>query len=110
VADVPRRPTRDDLLVIVARLQGHLSAATSHALNENQDPAPLRAELELGMNLCFDALGQDAPVNPTRGPWGARPTLRDGVLIAPDGSIVVEHRGPSLTFFLNKPREARGRK
>lgn len=70
MAETRRRPTRRDLIVIIARLQHHFSGASMYANDETQDPGPCRGEIELGFNLCLAALDQEAPVDMTRGPWG----------------------------------------
>lgn len=64
-----RRPTRRDLLVVVTRLQEHLSEASMYALDETSDPGNIRAALDAGMRLCFEATAQDNPVDITRGAW-----------------------------------------
>lgn len=67
-----RRPTRRDLLVVVTRLQAFISGAMMQDLNENQDPANRRREIQGGMDLCVEALEQDPPVDVTRGEWARR--------------------------------------
>lgn len=64
-----RRPTRRDLLVVISRIQHHISGAIMHEAHEGQEPKPLRDELQLGLDLCFEALSQDPPVDVTRGEW-----------------------------------------
>lgn len=65
-----RAPTRRDLLVIVGRLQGHISTAYMCSMDESLDPGPIRKALDAGLTLCIDALQQDPPCDNTRGPWG----------------------------------------
>lgn len=72
-----RKPTRHDLIIVIARLQHHLSGASMYAHDENSDPSTIRQELDLGMQLCFDALAQDPPVDMTPGPWGSAQASQD---------------------------------
>lgn len=67
-----RRPTRRDLIVVLTRLQGHVSQSAALAMDENLDPKPLRQELKKAFDLCVDALEQDLPASPTAGPWGSQ--------------------------------------
>lgn len=41
MTETRRKPTRRDLIVVVTRLQGYISAAIMHEQNENTDPGPI---------------------------------------------------------------------
>lgn len=67
-----RKPTRRDLLVVIARLQFAIGGARMYYEDDQNDHglALGRRELEAAHSLCIDALGQDPPLDVTRGPWG----------------------------------------
>jgi hypothetical protein len=65
-----RRPTRADLLVVVARLQDLVSNAYSASCND-RDPDQLyqlRKPLRTAFDLCVDATAHDPPIE-MKGPW-----------------------------------------
>jgi len=68
----PRKPTRRDLLVVIARLQNAIGDARMYYEDDqNQEGLGLgRAALMNAHDLCIEATGQDPPVDVTRGPWG----------------------------------------
>lgn len=66
-----RRPTRRDLLVVIARLQDHIGRAQGYHGND-RDPDGFergQEELKAAERLCHEAAAQDRPVK-VNGPWG----------------------------------------
>lgn len=69
-----RRPTRRDLLIVVARPQNLVGRAM--ACNGDRNPnrsADVQGTLNAALELCIDALGQDPPLEKPNGPWAAGP-------------------------------------
>lgn len=69
-----RRPTRRDLLVVIARLQGYVGSAKAyHGNDRNPDGFELgQNELDKAFDLCVEVAAYDRPVSRTSGPWGEK--------------------------------------
>jgi hypothetical protein len=79
-----RKPTRQDLLIVVTRLYDLVSTARVAFENDQNDnrARDVRQTLLLAEALSLDAMAQDAPAK-LRGPWAAltgatEETKRDG--------------------------------
>lgn len=64
------KPTRRDLLVVVARLQGHIGEALQWIDADTTQDAKkrMRVALESAHELCISATQHDPPVQ-QKGPW-----------------------------------------
>lgn len=66
-----RKPTRKDLLVVIARLQDAIGEARMY-YEDDRNPNGLeqgRAVLTRAHDLCIDASSYDPPKSKLRGPW-----------------------------------------
>lgn len=64
------RPTRRDLLIVIARLQQKIGRARS--ANNDRNPnrqAEVDGVLDEAHALCIQVRGYDAPINRPTGPW-----------------------------------------
>lgn len=69
----PRKPTRRDLLIIVARLEGILGRVAMAAGDRNPERARDIDDLvEAGNQLGIDARSFEPPIRKETGPWSTR--------------------------------------